>query len=167
MGQAARAYEISELNISYICSSFPCVLGAGSISSSSSHSREQSGFQIGGRKTHPPCLGTDRSQVCFTLCPKQLSSLPKMQSGLGHKELKAHGLTASVCVHVCVCVCMHTCGLQRTTQGSFLGYCMSLLSCFKVFLNYMYMCLCIGMCTGVQGPCGGRKWVQNPLELDM
>lgn len=38
MGQAARAYKIGEFNISYICSSFLCALGAASVSGSRRHS---------------------------------------------------------------------------------------------------------------------------------
>lgn len=105
MGQAARAYKLGELSISYICSSFPCAFGAGSISSPRSHSMNNQDCRSV-VNDHPPCPGTGRSQVYFTLWPKQFSFLPKMQSGLGHtlKDFKTHGLTVSGCVHVYVFV---------------------------------------------------------------
>lgn len=119
-GQAARAYEIGELNISAICSSFPCALGAGSVSSSRSHSvNDQDSRSVVNNR--PPCLGTDRSQVCVTLCPKQFSSLYKMQPELGHKEFKPHGLTASVCVHVCMCMYGHMWTPKDNSGGPSLG----------------------------------------------
>lgn len=147
MGQAARAYKLGELNISCICSSFPCAFGAGSISSPRSHSTNNQDCRSV-VNNHPPCLGTGRSQVYFTLWSKQLSFLPKMQSGLGHtlKDFKTRGLTVSGCVHVYVFVWVH---------GETIGQCGCLssgiiyLSCFVfkiLYCNYMYMCLGVGMC---------------------
>lgn len=91
LGQAARAYKIGELSISYICSSFLCALGGGGgglaaflVPHSHSTNNQDDRSVV---NNHPPRLGTDRSRVYFTLWPNQLSLLlPKMQAGLGHTK---------------------------------------------------------------------------------
>lgn len=149
MGQAARAYKLGELSISYICSSFPCAFGAGSISSPHSHSMNNQGCRSV-VNDHPPCLGTGRSQVYFMLWPKQLSFLPKMQSELGHtlKDFKTRGLTVSGCVHVYVFVWVH--GETIGNSGVFpqASYTLAVL-CLRFYIVITCICVWVWECSCV------------------
>lgn len=149
MGQAARAYKLGELNISCICSSFPRAFGAGGISGPCSYSMNNQDCRSV-VNNHPPCLGTSRSQVYFTLWSKQLSFLPKMQSGLGHtlKDFKTRGLTVSGCVHVYVFVWVHgetvgNSGVFPQASYTLAGFCLRFYTVITCTCVWVWECACV------------------------